>query len=292
MRRSSIITIVLLVLVIIGLTVALVMTNLPKEKVENDPGVEIVDNQEDNISEIPKEVALDSDVAVRIDDIISIWFPKDCFHMIRGKSISKEDFSDADKLAIAYRYKYGHTRAEYISKSEMNQLVKDIFGSDDYVPQEFFLGIGSYEYNESEEKFVPTIGWGGGGPASHPARGIYKIDEYNDRYEVYEKYLYIENTTTNFSEKETIWNVRDCNLFGGKVLASYVLGDDTNYNSIQNETQGVVAKNFTKSKNGVNGYEDEMKILTKFYDQASEYKHTFMKNEDGSYYWLKSEIIK
>ena len=34
------------------------------------------------------------------------------------------------------------------------------------------------------------------------------------------------------------------------------------------------------------------KFISKYYDEATEYKHTFMKNEDGTYYWLKTEIVK
>ena len=34
------------------------------------------------------------------------------------------------------------------------------------------------------------------------------------------------------------------------------------------------------------------KLISKYYDDAAEYKHTFMKNEDGTYYWLKTEIVK
>ena len=34
------------------------------------------------------------------------------------------------------------------------------------------------------------------------------------------------------------------------------------------------------------------KIISLYYDDATEYKHTFVKNEDGSFYWQKTEIVK
>lgn len=296
MRRSSIITIILLVLVIVGLTVALVVTNLP-EKVENNNAIEGNQKVEENNSkeEKPKEIALDSAVAEKMDALLSIWFPKDYLHLVKKAILDKNDISDENKLALAYMS--ADKQREEISKSEMDKLVNDVFGSCDYTPQDFDIGIGSYTYNKSEEKFVPTDGWGGGGPRSHPARGIYKIEEYNDRYEVYEKYLYIENTEQNIREEGSInsspvWQARDCNLFSPDVLLRYVVGIKSNLKTLEDEVEGITTKDFVKSKNGGDYYEDEMKLLTKFYDQASEYKHTFMKNEDGTFYWYKSEIIK
>ena len=39
-------------------------------------------------------------------------------------------------------------------------------------------------------------------------------------------------------------------------------------------------------------YDYNKKIISKYYDEATEYEHTFMKNDDGTYYWLKTEIVK
>ena len=56
MRRSSLITIILLVLIIIGLSVALVLTNLP-QKTEVANGNEAVENMEntDSNKEVKEE---------------------------------------------------------------------------------------------------------------------------------------------------------------------------------------------------------------------------------------------
>ncbi len=293
MRRSSIITIILLVLVIIGLTVALVFTNL-SEKVENNDN-NVIENNGKVEENKPKEIALDSAVAEKMDALLSICFPKDYLHLIKRATLDKNDISDENKIALAYMF--AEKQRGEISKSEMDKLVNDVFGSCDYTPQDFNIGIGSYIYNKSEEKFVPTDGWGGGGQRSHPARGIYKIEEYSDRYEVYEKYLYIENTEQNVREEGSfnsspVWQARDCNLFSSDVLLRYVVGIKSNLKTLEEEVQGITTKEFVKSKNSGVYYEDEMKLLTKFYDQASEYKHTFIKNEDGTFYWYKSEIVK
>ena len=61
MRRSSMITIILLVLIIIGLTVALVVTNLPKKE-------QPVDNPTEDVTPVaeeekPTELPIDGDVA-------------------------------------------------------------------------------------------------------------------------------------------------------------------------------------------------------------------------------------
>ena len=76
------------------------------------------------------------------------------------------------------------------------------------------------------------------------------------------------------------------------MLLRYVVGIKSNLKTLEEEVQGITTKEFVKSKNSGVYYEDEMKLLTKFYDQASEYKHTFIKNEDGTFYWYKSEIVK
>ena len=109
MRRSSIITIILLVLVIIGLTVALVMTNLPKEKVEVNPGVENVDNNDDNVPETPKaeepkQVALNSDIAVEMATVLhpsgNINFAY--FYEFQKGFLDQDSMSNDRKLQVAF----------------------------------------------------------------------------------------------------------------------------------------------------------------------------------------------
>lgn len=105
MRRSSVITIILLVLVIIGLTVALVFTNLPeKENVDNnavESNEELENKNEPNKEENVKTISLNDD---RVKEMYRMVNKGDTefFHYFKKGSITVKDFTDEDIQTIAY----------------------------------------------------------------------------------------------------------------------------------------------------------------------------------------------
>lgn len=303
MRRSSIITIILLVLVIIGLTVALVFTNLPKEKVENNPDVENVDNQGSDEPETPKadepkQLDLNSDLAVEMATLLqpslaTIRF--DFFYEFQNGVLNQENMSNARKLQIAFSNKIFNTTmlaGTKFSKDDMDKAMIKIFGNTNYIPQDFeYMGV-FYSYDNNSNTFTVTAG-GGGGQGSHIIAGIYKIDEYSDRYEVFAKALV--NEIGNFvNGRGQYWTVKNADSVSPNYnLQQYLHASDGSfsYERLEDIVSEVTPKDFAKPNINYD-YTNQYKLLTKYFDQAMEYKHTFMKNEDGSYYWVKSEIIK
>lgn len=309
MRRSSIITIILLVLVIIGLTVALVMTNLPKNNVNDSISTENSEAQDDVKSELPKpeepkQVDLNSDIAVEMATLLqpSLATTKWAFfYEFQRGILNQENMSNTRKMQIAFGLGGAKQKIkdnQILAKSDMDEAMKKVFGNANYNPEGFNFGSGFYSYDETEKCFI-LKGMGGGGQGSHFIAGVYKIDEYSDKYEVYAKALVIEhgnNIYENGAIIGTLWDIKNADSTSPEyVLEHYYEYSGTSNNSYQTiETliNDIISKEFVQIKSEYGDYTNQYKLLTKYFDQAMEYKHTFMKNEDGSYYWVKSEIIK
>ena len=144
----------------------------------------------------------------------------------------------------------------------------------------------SYSFSNIEEFSV----------TSYDIKGIVKAEEYSDRYEITEKYLYIESHDTgngaNYEIRawhsglsKSLGRFSENSLEVGNPQLNELLADVT----VKAIYTGTPTSDSQYEKNII---ENNKKILSKYFDDATEYKHTFMKNEDGSYYWVKSEIIK
>ena len=106
MKRSSVIAIVLLVLVIIGLIIALVVTNIPKEVdentvIENNESLQDEKQQGDVSEETPTSVSLDNPI---VKDMYSVLNGQttDLFHYIKKGTLTVEDISNEYIQTIAY----------------------------------------------------------------------------------------------------------------------------------------------------------------------------------------------
>ena len=318
MRRTSIITTLLLVLVIIGLVVALVVTNLPpKQEVTDQNNGQVVGEEKE---EEPTYIALDSEIAKQMNDFLHPYWDYYFLYDFSVVEIKFENLTNFAKIYMAYRNGasdkvYEHEFEGYtylLKKSDLDESMQRIFGKADYIPENFMIDFRNFEYNAEEEIYYNRMGGGGGGEAMpHAIAGIYQVEEYSDRYEVYSKYLYL-NSSERFnkvlSDGSTggfigaIWEIKNSKSAEIESIAKYKDFSDEeksgyeNVNNIEDIIDGVEARAFVKSNNSSFNYEYDFdtrcKILTKYYDQATEYKHTFMKNEDGTFYWYKSEIIK
>lgn len=318
MRRSSIITTLFLVLVVIGLVVALVVTNLPPKQEETDPNNgQVVGEESVGEKEEPTYVALDSDISKRMATII---YPHhsittiDYFYDSKLDCKTVEDFENGELILIAF-YKSAKNKVQpsddpnyvtMLKKSDLDAAIKEIFGDIEYKPEQFMANFDGYEYIAEKETFYHKMGGGGGADApEHSITGVYKIEEYSDRYEVYSKYLFItrgEAVVNNAGTK--VGYVRDIlkwKSYDSQMLNRYKdFTNDSFYTHIQTIDElcaDVEVKTFAKpqlSEESIASieYDERMKILSKYFDDATEFKHTFMKNEDGTFYWYKSEIIK
>ena len=290
MRRSSIITIIILILVIICLTVALVVTNLPQGN-EQDKNANIENNEEikndkeeKSEPEVPKKVALDNEIVQDMYNMVN-GRTGDIFHCLKKGKLTVEDLSNEYIQTIAYYYDAASKVEEYIKQDEMisgklevkymDAAVKKVFGDVDYEPTYVLYQSGDakiLKYDANENVYYRYGGFGGGtNMFTHHA--ITNVEEYSDKYIVTEKML----TDTYEYGHHNI-----SSYYGQGYVFTSSLGhiSDSEVDSI-NITQDMYSQNETSKK-----------LISKYYDDATEYKHTFVKNEDGSFYWQKTEIIK
>lgn len=290
MRRSSIITIIILILVIICLTVALVVTNLPQGN-EQDKNANIENNEEikndkeeKSEPEVPKKVALDNEIVQDMYNMVN-GRTGDIFHCLKKGKLTVEDLSNEYIQTIAYYYDAASKVEEYIKQDEMisgklevkymDDAVKKVFGDVDYEPTYVLYQSGDakiLKYDANENVYYRYGGFGGGtNMFTHHA--ITNVEEYSDKYIVTEKML----TDTYEYGHHNI-----SSYYGQGYVFTSSLGhiSDSEVDSI-NITQDMYSQNETSKK-----------LISKYYDDATEYKHTFVKNEDGSFYWQKTEIVK
>lgn len=290
MRRSSIITIIILILVIICLIVALVVTNLPQGN-EQDKNANIENNEEikndkeeKSEPEVPKKVALDNEIVQDMYNMVN-GRTGDIFHCLKKGKLTVEDLSNEYIQTIAYYYDAASKVEEYIKQDEMisgklevkymDDAVKKVFGDVDYEPTYVLYQSGDakiLKYDANENVYYRYGGFGGGtNMFTHHA--ITNVEEYSDKYIVTEKML----TDTYEYGHHNI-----SSYYGQGYVFTSSLGhiSDSEVDSI-NITQDMYSQNETSKK-----------LISKYYDDATEYKHTFVKNEDGSFYWQKTEIVK
>ncbi len=308
MRRSSVITIILLVIVIIGLSLALILTNLPKEEdkkeVSIEDKIEIEENNDDK-EETYKELSLTDSISVDIAKIIEPVHPYAYFYNLKKGYMTGDDIDNKLKLCIAFFNLNKDLKDEdHISKAQIDESMMKVFGNTKYIPENFYFGGVSYEYDSLNQEFNRRV-FGGGGTFSTTLTGIYKVEEYSDRYVAYSKYLYTRSTQVLRDENgeyagEEMWLYSYPSFYDGYYVDRYYDHTDKiipNNVSLNELIKGIDGDRFVCPYEKDDGYKYEQwtsysKILNKYFDQASEYKHTFMKNEDGSFYWVKSEIIK
>lgn len=316
MRRSSIITIVLLVLVIVLLIVTLVFTNLPKKEnvddtpIENQEELSSNGEKEENEPEKPVFVDLNSDVVKKMYEILSSSYE---FYKVKVGPVLPESLSNNAIQHIAFQIsaQYKMTDTQEIkngvqgkwTKADMDAAVKEVFGDISYTPGDFSGTFPEGRYNEQEQVYYHPVGFGGGGYFPYSIHGIFSVEEYSDRYEVKEKYIYVtpkEVVTPDLPRRDLgiIYTIKSWNSDLSETLGQYKEIHETGYytdiQTIDEFISGVEDRNIyvgDPEKLGENK-DKLLKTLSKFYDKATEYKHTFMKNSDGTYYWVKSEVIK
>lgn len=300
MRRSSMITIILLVLIIIGLSVALVVTNLPKKEQSVDNPTEDVTPADEK--EKPTELPIDGDVAQRAYSILSI---SGMYYNLKYGVVKSTDLTQKDMQTVVLVLKYSEYKEPYvgtmidgrISKNNMAKGMKEIFGDVSFSPET----CGPYsnaEYNAADGYYYLHTGFGGGGPFGGRIHGISKVEEYSDRYEITEKYVYVDTISATVPQGHVggyFYRIYDYDIKANK-LDEYKddqLSDLSNgIEKTQQELLGDVSDYKVYCGVHYNTGDAHEKILTKYFDQATEVKHTFMKAEDGTFYYLKTELIK
>ena len=315
MRRSSVITIVILVLVIIGLIVALAVTNLSNNEMANSQNTQTSLNGE-NAQSINQEagtaISLDSEIVHKAYKILRA---DEELYNVKGATKTIKDFTNEQIQYIAYlvsaidkmeMYK-GNMVDRILSKTSMDESVKEVFGNVTYNP----TNVNNLEYNSEEQVYYRKVGYGGSvGYNPYSISAIVKAEEFSDRYEITEKYLYLVPTLVYNENGQSVgarYKVMNGNSYLDDILGEYKEVGDLNIESVKNIPTVEELVSDVQEKEMYNGTEEESskasqtlqrninvskKLISKYYDDAAEYKHTFMKNEDGSFYWLETEIVK
>ena len=313
MRRSSVITIVILVLVIIGLVIALVVTNLPKDSSgeviqENNEALNNEETTQNVEDEKSTSLDLNSNIAIELASFVTPRITsQNFFYEMKKGSITFADFNNQIKMIVAYQNMpedkiIKGQNGEFISrfsKQDLDEAMMKAFGKVEYEPENISADMLAYIYDSQTETFTASVG-GGGGPGDFQLiTGTYKIEEYNDRYEVYDKLLMINSQDIYNGGSVSLgrkWEVRASNVYTSDTLGVYrdFSGEEFSHlDTLDELTSGVEQKQFvTSTVNAGMDRDQKEKLLSKYYDEATEYKHTFMKNDDGSFYWVKSEIVK
>lgn len=309
LRRSSLITILILVAIIVILTIALIVTNLPKKgsNVPEENGTEVEQNV--GQEEEPTYVSLDSDIIVKMYKTVSmdkiysndysrptvlsdLEYTEIVYRSCMATGVFDTDvlnqFTISDAVEMQYEELHDGMRNTVTFKSTVaipeeiiKNAVEKTFGKEcKFENQNLKAGdITLAVYDESTQKYYLTPDGGNGMLNSIPLHAIIEVKEYSDRYEVTEKYVLQELVNDSEVGKET-YNIKAGPSDSAKVLEAGKTIDEV--------VNGITAKPMYAGLN----QEIASKVITKYYDDASEYVHTFMKNEDGTFYWVKSEKEK
>lgn len=284
MKKTGVLTIILLVLVVIVLALALVITNLPKNKEnvpeDNEGQVEsIVDKKEE---ETPSYLDLNSETVKEMYNILN--YGGQLFHYIKAGVKTIDDFTDEDIQTIAYYYDaYKHVQPitstmqmedGTLETRFMDEAVAKVFGPNAKYNKTFAYwqtkNTNFLRYSQEDNLYHRFTGYGGGGYIYY-ATAITEVREYSDRYEVVEKGVSVKTG----SSKEYVYP-----YFVTEMPVDPELGSFASYDELAE------AKSMYSSK------ENNAKVVSAYEEGATEYLHVFMKNSDGTYYWVSSEIVK
>lgn len=281
MKKKSIIIIAILVVIIVALIIALVVTNLPKRE-------EVADKPEEVVQEVVKEfepvyISLDSPIVGDMYERVNIT-PHNVFHKFDGKELNKENISDDNICTAAFYYvnlnkKVNEIRPSvstngYSGKLEtsfMDTAVTKMFGTIDYnYGNVYYIEDTLYllKYDETDKVFYRMSGFGGAN-APRNCSAITEVVEYEDRYEAKEMFIFGHDYPDGFDVKD----------YDGNVLNEGRRHTQEEIDSMESKIVGYSSDDLSK------------KILSTYEKEAYGYKHTFMKNSDGTYTWAKTEKL-
>ena len=262
---SLVITIVILVLVIIGLIVALAVTNLSNNEMANSQNTQTSLNGE-NAQSINQEagtaISLDSEIVHKAYKILRA---DEELYNVKGDSKTVKDFTNEQIQYIAYlvsaidkmeMYK-GNMLDRILSKTSMDESVKEVFGNVTYNP----TNVNNLEYNSEEQVYYRKVGYGGSvGYNPYSISAIVKAEEFSDRYEITEKYLYLVPTLVYNENGQSVgarYKVMNGNSYLDDILGEYKEVGDLNIESVKNIATVEELVSDVQEKEMYNGTEEE-----------------------------------
>ena len=163
--------------------------------------------------------------------------------------------------------------------SNITSTVKRIFGENAKIENESYgllSGIAEY-YDDSY--YLYMIEGGGLGETVFAYSEIERVEKFEDYIYIYDKYI-CEDTL------EAAMDMNGKNKF-------YTTADKTKQIEVDETLFKRGEYDYSETRIGYMGIDKSLEKFFKYYeDELNTYKHTFKKVEDGTYYWVSSEIYE
>ena len=163
--------------------------------------------------------------------------------------------------------------------SNISNTLKRIFGNNAKVENKNYgLLAGIVEYYD-DSYYLYSIDGGGLGETVFAYSEIERVEKFEDYIYIYDKYI-CEDTL------EAAMDMNGKNKF-------YTTADKTKQIEVDETLFKRGEYDYSETRIGYMGIDKSLEKIFKYYeDELNTYKHTFKKAEDGSYYWVSSEIYE
>lgn len=199
----------------------------------------------------------------------------------RKSKVTYSDLSDMEKTLIVLK-NYNNNEVKSENKSSLKNIIDTTYIHDTVKIYENINDKAYKIFNQSNSNwnnykgcsgaleyknnnyYLTEFDGGGKGTSEVGYAEIQKAEKDENYLYIYDKYIYVDSTNMDIGEKD-------------KKVHIYTTADKMN--DIGTETEEIWGSDSTIEQ-----------LYQKYENQLKTFRHTFKKAEDGSYYWLSSEI--
>ena len=199
----------------------------------------------------------------------------------KKSKVTYSSLSDIEKTLIVLK-NYNNSEIKNVNKSSLKNIIDTTYIHDTVKVYENINDKASTIFNQSDSNwnnyegcsgileyennnyYLSEFEGGGKGTSEVGYAKIQKAEKDENYIYIYDKYIYIDSTNMDVGEND-------------KKVHIYTTSDKMN--DLGAETEGIWNSDFVIEQ-----------LYQKYENQLKTFKHTFKKVEDGSYYWLSSEI--
>ena len=268
-------------------------------QVENKEEIEESKIEElDKDSELVKELY---NIVLKYDDSFGsyAWQNGDTASFYKDKKITLSSLSNIERMLVIR--KNNENMSEISNENDKNKILKDVNFETDLNTGNIYVypninKITNKIFNKDVEElnlikcrgcaldiiykddFIYDIEFEGGGMgnAEYAYSEIQKVEQNKEQIYIYDKYIYLDFLKAWLPEDDElvhIYTSADKTKEIGKEEDKFVFWDDVN-------------------KKEYSDKEIFGSVYQKYKDKLNTYKHTFQKSENGTYYWVSSEIYE
>ena len=199
----------------------------------------------------------------------------------KKSKVTYSSLSDIEKTLIVLK-NYNNSEVKSVNKSSLKNVIDTTYIHDTVKVYETINDKASTIFNQSNSNwnnytgcsgaleyknnnyYLTEFDGGGKGTSEVGYAKIQKAEKDENYIYIYDKYIYIDSTNMDIGEDD-------------KKVHIYTTSDKMN--DLGAETEGIWSSDSAIEQ-----------LYQKYENQLKTFKHTFKKIEDGSYYWLSSEI--